>query len=66
MAEVKSAVNNTWVKRADIRVSRMEGIFLVCCSNAQDIDDLLQLENVLTIGFLLVIKRPNPGVPLKE
>ncbi|KAJ8425072.1 hypothetical protein Cgig2_004296 [Carnegiea gigantea] len=65
-AEVEDAVNNTWVKRANIQVSRMEDILLFRCSNAQDKEDLIQLENVVIIGALLVLKRCNPHVPLKE
>lgn len=65
-AEVEDAVNNIWVKRADIRVSRMEDFFLFHCSNAQDREDLIQLENVVIMGVLLVLKRHDPHVPLEE
>lgn len=49
VAEVEDVVN-TCVKRADIQVSRVEDIFLFCCSNAQDREDLIQLENVVIMG----------------
>ena len=63
IAEVEDAVNNTWIKRADIQVSHMEDIFLFRCSNAQDREDLIQLENVVIMAVLLVLKRCNPHVP---
>ena len=65
-AEVEDAVNNIWVKRADIRVSRLKDFFLFHCSNAQDTEDLIQLENVVIMGVLLVLKRRNPCVPPEE